>query len=348
MKQKNTILFNKVGRDILKKELAAEPFDRITASFYVYHLIENPQAFRDQLFITWNKLNILGRIYIATEGINAQLSVPEQNWSQFCEIMNSFPFLRNVPIKKAIQDGNSFYKLTIKVRKELVAYGVPENSYDMNKVGNHLSAEEFNQALEKPETIIVDMRNYYESEVGRFESAVIPDVEISKELLPEVKHILDGKEEEQILLYCTGGIRCEKASSYLMNHGFKNVNQLSGGIIEYAHEIDKKGLKSKFIGKNFVFDDRLGERVTEDVIAKCHICGNTCDDHTDCKNDACHILFIQCETCFKELEGCCSKECNDFIQLPIEEQKIRRKDPAQVISRTFFDSRIKPKLNQEI
>ena len=262
--------------------------------------------------------------------------------------MNSFPFLRNVPIKKAIQDGNSFYKLTIKVRKELVAYGVPENSYDMKKVGNHLSAEEFNQALEKPETIIVDMRNYYESEVGRFESAVIPDVEISKELLPEVKHILDGKEEEQILLYCTAGIRCEKASSYLMNHGFKNVNQLSGGIIQYVHEINKKGLKSKFIGKNFVFDERLGERVTEDVIAKCHICGVTCDTHTDCKNNACHILFIQCGTCFKELDGCCSKECNDFFKLPIEEQKIRRKDPTQVVSRTFFDSRIKPKLNQKI
>ena len=348
MKQKKTVLFNKVGRGILKKELAAEQYDRITASFYLYHPIENPKAFRDQLFITWNKLNILGRIYVATEGINAQLSVPEQNWSQFCETMNSFPFLRNVTIKKAIQDGNSFYKLTIKVRKELVAYGVSENSYDMNKVGNHLSAEEFNQALEKPETIIVDMRNYYESEVGRFESAVIPDVEISKELLPEVKHILDGKEEEQILLYCTAGIRCEKASSYLMNHGFKNVNQLSGGIIQYVHEINKKGLKSKFIGKNFVFDDRLGERVTEDVIAKCHICGVTCDTHTDCKNNACHILFIQCETCFKELDGCCSKECNDFFKLPIEEQKIRRKDPAQVVSRTFFDSRIKPKLNQKL
>ena len=345
MKQKKIVLFNKVGRDILKKELAVEPFDRITASFYVYHPIENPEVFRDQLFIDWNKLNILGRIYVATEGINAQLSVPEQNWSQFRKTMNSFPFLRNVLIKKAIQDGNSFYKLTVKVRKELVAYGVPKNSYDMNKVGNHLSAEEFNQALEKPETIIVDMRNYYESEVGRFESAVIPDVEISKELLPEVKHILDGREEEQILLYCTGGIRCEKASSYLMNHGFKNVNQLSGGIIQYVHEINKKGLKSKFIGKNFVFDDRLGERVTEDVIAKCHICGASCDTHTDCKNNACHILFIQCETCFKELDGCCSKECNRFFKLPIEEQKIRRKDPTQVVSRTFFDSRIKPKLN---
>jgi UPF0176 protein len=348
MKQKKIVLFNKVGRDILKKELAVEPFDRITASFYVYHPIENPEAFRDQLFIDWNKLNILGRIYVATEGINAQLSVPEQNWSQFRETMNSFSFLRNVLIKKAIQDGNSFYKLTVKVRKELVAYGVPEESYDMNKVGNHLSAEEYNQALENSDTIIVDMRNYYESEIGRFQNAIVPDVEISKELLPEVKRILKGKEEEQVLLYCTGGIRCEKASSYLMNHGFKNVNQLSGGIIQYVHEINKKGLKSKFIGKNFVFDDRLGERVTDDIIAKCHICGKSCDTHTDCKNDACHILFIQCKSCGKNLEGCCSQECLDFSQLPLEEQKIRRKDPAQVVSRTFFDSRIKPKLNQEI
>jgi UPF0176 protein len=215
-------------------------------------------------------------------------------------------------------------------------------------VGNHLTAEEYNQALEKPDTIIVDMRNYYESEIGKFETAIVPDVEISKELLPEVKRILKGKEEEKILLYCTGGIRCEKASSYLMNHGFKNVNQLQGGIIQYAHDIKEKGLKSKFIGKNFVFDERLGERVTDHVIASCHICGTSCDTHTDCKNDACHILFIQCDTCEKELEGCCSEACCEFAKLPIEEQKIRRKDPTQVISRTFFDSRIKPKLNQNI
>ena len=255
MKQKKPILFNKVGRDILKKELAAEPSDRITASFYAYHLIENPQAVRDQLFITWNKLNILGRIYIAAEGINAQLSAPEQNWSQFSETMNSFPFLRNVLIKKAIQDGNSFYKLTIKVRKELVAYGVPENSYDMNKVGNHLSAEEFNQALDKPETIVVDMRNYYESEVGRFESAVLPDVEISKELLPEVKHILHGKEEKQILLYCTGGIRCEKASYYMKQIGFSDVVQLNGGILKYLEDIPQD--ESRWNGECFVFDERV-------------------------------------------------------------------------------------------
>jgi UPF0176 protein len=345
---KKNALFNKIDKDVLKKELAQEPFERITASFYVYHPIDDPQLFRDELFMAWNKLNIFGRIYVATEGINAQLSVPEHHWNQFLETMNSFPILKNILVKKALQEGISFYKLTIKVREELVAYGVPTDSYDMKKVGNHLSAEEYNQALENPDTIIVDMRNYYESEIGRFETAIIPDVEISKELLPEVKRILEGKEDKQILLYCTGGIRCEKASSYLMNRGYKNVNQLQGGIIQYTHDIKEKGLESKFIGKNFVFDERLGERVTEDVIATCHICGTSCDTHTDCKNDACHILFIQCEICGKELDGCCSQECLDFSQLPLEEQKIRRKDQSQVVSKTFFDSRIKPKLNQEI
>ena len=133
-----------------------------------------------------------------------------------------------------------------------------------------------------------------------------------------------------------------------MHNGFKDVNQLQGGIIQYAHEIREEGLDSKFKGKNFVFDDRLGERVTDDVIATCHVCGVPCDNHTDCKNDACHILFIQCKECDKNLKGCCSKECLDFASLPMEKQKELRKDPNRIISRTFFDSRIKPRLNSKI
>ena len=190
------------------------------------------------------------------------------------------------------------------------------------------------------------MRNYYESEIGRFENALIPDVETSKELLPEVKRLLKGKEKNKVLLYCTGGIRCEKASSYLIKNGFQNVNQLQGGIIQYANDIKKKGMISRFKGKNFVFDDRLGERVTDDILASCHICGTTCDKHTDCKNDACHILFIQCDACSEDFNGCCSIECRDFASLPLSEQKILRKDPKRVVSKTFFDSRIKPKLNK--
>ena len=325
MKQKKPVLFNKIGRDILKKELMKEPFDRVTASFYIYHPIQNPQQFRDELFIAWDKLNVFGRIYIATEGVNAQLSVPEQYWKLFLESMNSFSILKNISIKKAIQDGNSFFKLTIKVREELVAYGVHQDTYNMDLVGNHLTAEEYNQALEKPDTIIVDMRNYYESEIGKFETAIVPDVEISKELLPEVKRILKGKEEEKILLYCTGGIRCEKTSAFLKDKGFKDVNQLEGGVINYVHQVKTKKLETKFIGENFVFDGRRGETVTDDLLGTCMNCETATNDYTDCNNKACHVMFLQCEACGKKMDGCCSAVCKEISSLPAEVQKEMRR-----------------------
>ena len=343
---KKKALFNKVNKLELKKLLNEEPFDRTTVSFYRYINIDEPNTFRDHLYYEWDRLNIFGRVYIAKEGINAQISVPDHNWETFIIQLNKIKELNDIHVKQALQDGPSFYKLIIKVREELVAYGVPEESYDMNLVGKHLSTNEYNKALEDPDAIIVDMRNYYESEIGRFENALIPGVETSKELLPEVKRLLKGKEKNKVLLYCTGGIRCEKASSYLIKNGFQNVNQLQGGIIQYANDIKKKGMISRFKGKNFVFDDRLGERVTDDILASCHICGTTCDKHTDCKNDACHILFIQCDACSEDFNGCCSIECRDFASLPLSEQKMLRKDPKRVVSKTFFDSRIKPKLNK--
>ena len=160
------------------------------------------------------------------------------------------------------------------------------------------------------------MRNYYESEIGRFKNAIIPDVSRSKELLPEIKKLLKNHKEDKILMYCTGGIRCEKASSYLLKNGFKDVNQLDGGIIKYAHDIKKNNGKSKFIGKNFVFDHRLGERITNDIISTCHQCTTKTDEHTNCINQSCHILFIQCDTCLKKYSGCCSLKCAEFIKKP--------------------------------
>ena len=337
-------LFNKIDKEELKLALSNETFERFTASFYHYVKLSSPESFRNKLYIEWNQMHVFGRVYIASEGINAQVSIPEHNWDKFCNHLKTIPELGEISIKQAIQEGHSFYKLKIKVRNELVAYGVSEEAYDMRKVGKHLSAEEYNFAMDQDDSVVVDMRNYYESEIGRFDNALVPDVETSKELLPEVKKLLSGRENDKILLYCTGGIRCEKASSYLLHNGFKDVNQLQGGIIQYAHDIKEQGIDSRFKGKNFVFDDRLGERVTDDVISSCHVCDTSCDDHTDCKNDACHILFIQCTECSELLNGCCSKECKDFALLPLDEQKALRKDPERIISRTFFDSRVKPKL----
>ena len=326
--------------------MAEEGFARKTCSFYRYINIDEPQALRDELYKEWFALPILGRVYLAAEGINAQISVPEPHWDQFLETLNSRGVLAKMPLKHAVQEGQSFFKLAIRVKQELVAYNIPFNQYDMNHVGEHVNAVEFNEALDNPDSIAVDMRNYYESEVGQFKTAIIPDVETSRDLLPQVRHLLKGQEEKEVLLYCTGGIRCEKASAYLLHHGFKNVKQLNGGIIQYAHDIREQQLDSKFIGSNFVFDDRLEERITADIIGVCHQCGTACDSHTDCMNQACHILFIQCPDCKAAYNGCCSPDCQEFAALPLEEQWLLRKDPKKVVSKTVHTARVKPRLTQ--
>ena len=195
----------------------------------------------------------------------------------------------------------------------------------MKIIGKHLSTEQFNSAINKEQTTIIDMRNIYESEVGKFKNAEIPQVEKSKDLLPEVRRMLKGREHHQVLLYCTGGIRCEKASSFLINEGIEDVKQLKGGIIQYAHDIKKNGIKSKYIGKNFVFDERRGERISEDIISQCHQCGAPYDTHINCINEACHLLFIQCESCQEKMNQCCSSRCKEIIALPIEKQRKLRK-----------------------
>jgi len=345
-KKDDRFLFNQKSREQLKADLAEENFKRRTCSFYCYILIDDPQSLRDELYKDWFDLRILGRVYIAAEGINAQISVPEPHWDQFLETLNSRVVLAKIPLKHAVQEGQSFLKLAIRVKQEIVAYNISANEYDMSHVGEHLNAAEFNEAMDNPDSIVVDMRNYYESEVGRFKTAITPDVETSRELLPQVRHLLKGQQDKEVLLYCTGGIRCEKASSYLLHHGFKNVKQLTGGIIQYTHDVKEQHLESKFIGSNFVFDDRLEERITADVIGVCHQCGTSCDTHTDCMNQACHILFIQCPDCSTTFNGCCSTACKEFAALPLEEQRVLRKDPEKVVSKTVHTARVKPRLTQ--
>ena len=341
-------LYNKKNKEQLVEQIKKEDFNRLTMSFYRYVSIDNLHELRDALYEKWSQMNILGRIYIAPEGINAQISLPENKLNEFKQDLNFYKEFRNIELKFAIEDKTSFYKLIIKVKNEIVAYKIKKNEYDINKIGKHLNAQEFNKLMDHKNSIVVDMRNHYESEVGRFENAICPDVDTSEELLPETKKILQKNKEDNILLYCTGGIRCEKASAYLIKNKFKNVFQLKGGIIQYAHQIKEQKIKSKFKGKNFVFDDRLGERVTKDVLSNCHQCDNPCDKHTNCANDACHLLFIQCEICEKEYNGCCSKECSNIIKFPIEKQRILRKEKPDVAAPLIhhYRDRIKPKLKE--
>ncbi len=319
-------LYNTLSADERAQLIEQAGEKRLTLSFYAYAHLQDPQKFRNELFLAWNPLNALGRIYVAHEGINAQMSVPAHHFDAFRETLETYDFMKGIRLNVAVeQDDFSFLKLTIKVRKKIVADGLDDNTFDVTNKGIHLKAAEFNKMLDDPDTIVVDFRNHYESEIGHFIGAVTPDVDTFRESLPIINEKLqEFKEEKKLLMYCTGGIRCEKASAYFKHQGFKNVYQLEGGIIEYARQVKAEGLESKFIGKNFVFDHRLGERITNDIIANCHQCGKPCDTHVNCANEACHLLFIQCEECAEKMHGCCSGACVDIIQLPVEEQKRRR------------------------
>ena len=299
---------------------------RLTLSFYAYAQIQNPTQFRNELFIAWNPLEVLGRIYVAHEGINAQLSLPADHFYAFKNTIEKYDFMKGIRLNIAVEhDDHSFLKLTVKVRDKIVADGLEDETFDVTNIGIHLKAAEFNELLEDPNTIVVDMRNHYESEIGHFTKAIKPDVDTFRESLPIIENQLsEHKQDKKLLMYCTGGIRCEKASAYFKHKGFENVYQLEGGIIEYTRQVKAEGLESKFIGKNFVFDHRLGERITDDIVSQCHQCGKPCDVHTNCANEGCHLLFIQCEECKTAMEGCCSAECATIIHLPEEEQKAIR------------------------
>ena len=300
---------------------------RLTLSFYQYAKIGNPELFRNYLFVAWDSLEVLGRIYVANEGINAQLSVPAKKFNDFKDFLDGIYFLENCRLNIAVeQDLKSFLKLKVKVRDKIVADGLNDDTFDVTNIGIHVDASAFNNLIEDPNTVLVDMRNHYESEIGHFKNAVTPDVDTFRGSLDIIEEDLkDHKEDKKLVMYCTGGIRCEKASAYYKHKGFKNVFQLEGGIIEYTRQVNSQGLENKFLGKNFVFDHRRSERISDDVISNCHQCGEACDMHINCANEGCHLLFIQCEICSEKMEFTCSKECYEIIQLPFEEQKELRK-----------------------
>lgn len=342
------VLHNRISQKELKQRLLEETEPRTTISFYRYFHIDEPKIFRDHLYKDLDQLKVFGRIYLAHEGINAQISVPQSNFESLKNYLYSIEPLNGVRLNIAVDDdGKSFWVLKIKVREKIVADGIADPAFDMRNKGKYVNAEQFNQLTNDPNTIVIDMRNHYEYEVGHFESAIEIPSDTFREQLPMAADMLKEAKDKNIIMYCTGGIRCEKASAYMLHKGFKNVFHLEGGIINYANQIKEKDLSSKFHGKNFVFDNRLGERITDEIIARCHQCGTPADTHVNCANEACHLLFIQCDECKEKYEGCCSKECQDFIHLPIEVQKEKRKGIDK--GRNVFNksrARLRPKLGE--
>ncbi len=343
------ILHNRVSNEELRQRLHEETIRRITISFYQYFPVADPKQFRDELYLELNRLKVFGRIYVAHEGINAQISVPENQFEAFRDYLYSIPPLNGLRLNIAVDDdGKSFWVLRIKVREKIVADGITDPAFSMENKGRYVNAAAMNQLLEEKDTVVIDMRNHYEYEVGHFEGAIEIPSDTFREQLPMAVEMMQDKKDRNIIMYCTGGIRCEKASAWMLHNGFKNVFHLEGGIIQYARQVKASGLPSRFIGKNFVFDERLGERITEDIIARCHQCGQPADTHTNCKNDACHLLFIQCDNCARTMEGCCSDSCREVIHLPEEQQAALRKGKEQ--ERKVFNKsrgRLRPRLGEQ-
>jgi UPF0176 protein len=311
------------SRQEKRRQAQADKRPRQTVSFYRYVKIVDPEAFRLQLLKKWSELECLGRIYVAKEGINAQMNVLKDRWEEFDAFVQSLPELTGVPYKIAVEESApSFFKLTIKVRDKIVADGLDDSSFDVTDTGQYLSAKDMNEYIDDPEAVVVDMRNNYESEVGHFEGAITPNVVTFRDELKQTPELLKIHKNKKIALYCTGGIRCEKASAWLKHNGFKDVRHLKGGIIDYAHQVQEQGLPNKFKGKNFVFDERLGERIGGEVIAHCHLCKTAkSDTHYHCKNQICHTLFIGCDECVVKRDGYCSFICRQVDKLPSTTKK---------------------------
>lgn len=318
-------LRNLRGPEELRSRIEREAVPRTTLSFYRYVRLSEVEVLRHELYAEWDALGVLGRIYISQEGINAQVSLPSAKLVAFRSALDAREAFKDVPWKIAVEDdGKSFLKLKIKVRPKIVADGLADDAFDVTNVGEHLDAEHFNRKMEEG-ALVIDMRNNYECLIGHFEGAYLPKADTFRGAIEEVSKVLKGKEEKEVLLYCTGGIRCEKASAYLKHHGFTNVNQLHGGIIDYARQIKDKGLPSKYKGQNFVFDERLAERITDDVVSTCMQCGAVSDRISNCKEVTCNMLLVQCEACAGKYADCCSPSCREIHLLPIDAQRAWRK-----------------------
>ena len=333
-------LRNLLGPDMLRNRLEREGVPRTTLSFYRYVRLKDVEALRHDLYLEWDALGVLGRIYLSQEGINAQVSVPTENLESFRTALDAREALHNVLWKIAVEDdGKSFLKLAIKVKKKIVADGLADDAFDVTDVGQHLDARTFNKKLEEG-AVVIDMRNNYECLIGHFEGAYLPKADTFSRAIEEVVQMLGDRAshdpdqdprtvdplgrptaDPEILLYCTGGIRCEKASAYLRHHGFNNVAQLHGGIIDYARQVKAQGLESRYKGQNFVFDERLAERITDDVVSACMQCGTASDGITNCREVTCNMLLVQCPGCAAKYAECCSPSCREIHLLPEEAQR---------------------------
>ncbi|QJC30779.1 rhodanese-related sulfurtransferase [Enterobacteriaceae endosymbiont of Macroplea appendiculata] len=312
------LLHNRISRIQLKKTFLKNSHKRIIVSFYKYHKLENVLQIRRQLYILLYSFKVLGRIYISEEGINAQISLPHYYYTVIKFFIKKIhEIFIDIYWNIAIDNTkHAFFMLKIIYKKNILNDGLScFNFLKFNTTGIYLNAKQLNLMLEDHNNVVlVDIRNFYEYKIGHFINAII--FQQAKTFQHQMLYLLDNIQpyrDKKIILYCTGGIRCEKATSWLLFNNIKNVYQVEGGIIKYVKEVRKFHLPMKFIGTNFVFDNRMGEQITRDIISNCYQCKTPYNIFTNCKNDSCHLLFLQCPTCKKHYKNCCSIHCKKTL-----------------------------------
>jgi UPF0176 protein len=286
----------------------------MTKPYYVlafYHLtpIEDPQHEVKQHKIFFKDRDITSRIYISKEGINGQMSASVEDAKAYMEWLTEKPVFSQVKFKIHGALEQAFPHVTVKVREQLVAF---DQAIDLDKRGKHVTASEWKALLEQDERpVVLDVRNDYEWDIGHFEGAERPKCSTSREFVDYTDELLTkiDKSKTPVMMYCTGGIRCEYYSAYLKEKGVENVYQLDGGVIQYGLDEGQKHWK----GKLFVFDDRLAvpldEKEEPEVIGKCLNCQSPSDRYYNCANMDCNELFISCSNCLEKLVGCCCTDC---------------------------------------
>lgn len=280
-----------------------------TLLYYCYSPIENAEEFAEKHLEFCKSLGLVGRIIVANEGLNGTVSGTIEACKAYMEAVHADQRFVKTDFKIDEVDEPSFIKMHCRYKSEIVHSGLrdPEIIDPNKRTGIHLEPKEFMEMKDQDDVVILDVRSDYEHNVGHFKNAIRLDIENFREFPEKINELAQYK-DKKILTYCTGGIKCEKASALLLHEGFENVYQLHGGIIKYGKEAGGKD----FEGKCYVFDNRVAvevNKVNPSVVSTCYNCGATTSKMINCANPICNEHFTQCDECGWKMDGCCSESC---------------------------------------
>jgi len=280
--------------------------------FYKYVDIENPiqiQAWQKALCA---KLGLTGRIILATEGINGTVGGTDEAAQAYVDAMNAHPLFGGIDFKTAPGGSQAFPRMRISVKREIVHLGIDPKALTADQGSQHLTPEQVHELLSNPpaDLVVLDGRNNYEAAIGKFENAIAPDIRYFRQFPEYIDQNVDQFKDKTVFMYCTGGIRCERASAYLETKKVaKKIYQLEGGIHRYVEKFPQ----GFFRGKNYVFDSRITVKVNDDVLSSCLNCTTPSDEYFNCLNALCNKHFTSCPSCLNAYNGTCSQRCQTLL-----------------------------------